>query len=123
MKLYDKVKITVDKNKYNKEGVRKGDIGTIVQECLMFTASKVGSFDVMFFENSDDGEVYVSVAVCDMEVVEESSITDEELLEGIPMRDPSRYCKVVDGYIMNLNGAKLNKVPYKYDSWGEGYED
>ena len=123
IKLYDRVKLIVDKTKYQKEGVKKGDVGTIIQECLMFTGSKIGSFDVMFFEDSEDDEVYVSVDVCDLEVVSESAITDENLLEGLPMHDPSRYCKVVDGYIMNLKGEKLIKIPYKYDSWGDGYED
>lgn len=123
MKLYDRVKLIADKAKYEKEGVKKGEIGTIIQECLMFTASKIGSFDVVFFEDGDDDEVYVSVDVCDLEVVAESAITDEILLECISSHDPSRYCKVVDGYIMNLKGEKLNKIPYKYDSWGEGYEN
>ena len=123
MKLYDKVRVTVDKGKYSKEGVKKGDVGTIVQECLMFTGSKVGCFDVMFFEDGEEGEVYVSVDVCDLELVKESAFTDEELLECISDHDPSKWCKVVDGYIMNLKGEKLNKIAYKYDSWGEDYED
>ena len=123
MKLFDKVKLISDKKKYEIDGVKKGEIGTIIQECLMFTAGKVGSFDVLFFEDSKDEEVYISVDVCDLEVVKESAITDDELLECISSHNPAKWCKVVDGYIMNLKGEKLNKIPYQYDTWGEGYED
>ena len=123
MKLFDTVKLISDKEKYKIDGVKKGEIGTIIQECIIFTASKIGCFDVVFFPEAPNKDVYVSVDVCDLEVVEESAITDEELLECISSHDPSRYCKVVDGYIMNLKGEKLNKIPYKYDSWGKGYDD
>ncbi len=123
MKLFDKVKLVVDKTKYEKAGIKKGEIGTIIQETIDFIGSKVGYFDVVFFPEAPNKDVYVSVDVCDLEVVEESAITDEELLECLPKHDPSRYCKVVDGYITNLKGERLNKIPYKYDSWGKGYED
>ncbi|MCH5159903.1 MAG: hypothetical protein J1F66_03530 [Clostridiales bacterium] len=123
MKLFDKVRLISDKAKYKIDGVKKGEIGTIIQSFLMFTDSKVGSFDVVFFPEAPNKDVYVSIDVCDLELVEESTMTDEEILEDLPMHDPSRYCKVVDGYIMNLKGEKLNKIPYQYDSWGEGYED
>ena len=123
MKLLDDVKLIIDKTKYSKYGIKKGDVGTIIQAFLMFTENKIGSFDVEFFPESPSKVVYVSVDVCDLEVVYESGMTDEDILEDLPMHDPSRYCKVVDGYIMNLKGEKLNKIPYKYDSWGEDYED
>ena len=123
MKLFDKVRLISDQEKYKIDGVKKGDIGTIIQECLMFTASKIGCFDVEFFPNSSTTVVYISVDVCDLELVEESSFTDENLLECLPSHDPSKWCKVVDGYIMNLKGEKLNKIPYQYDSWGKGYDN
>lgn len=123
MKLFDKVRLISDKKKYEIDGVKKGDIGTIIQETIDFIGSKVGYFDVVFFPESPNKDVYVSVDVCDLEMVEESAITDEDLLECMTQHDPTRWCKVVDGYIMNLKGEKLNKIPYKYDSWGEEYED
>lgn len=85
--------------------------------------TKIGSFDVEFFPETPNKVVYLSVDVCDLEVVYESGMTDEDILEDLPMHDPARYCKVVDGYIMNLKGEKLNKIAYQYDTWGEGYED
>lgn len=123
MKLFDRVKLISDKKKYEIDGVKKGEVGTIILECLMFTGSKGGCFEVVFSPEAPNKDVYVSVDVCDLELVEESSITDEELLECIADHDPSKWCKVVDGYIMNLKGDKLNKIPFQYDSWGEGYDD
>jgi len=119
MKLFDTVRLISDKKKYEVDGVKKGEIGTIIDECLMFTESKTGCFEVVFFPEAPNLDVYVSVDVCDLELVEESAITDENLLDCIPEHDPARWCKVVDGYIMNLKGEKLNKIPYKYDSWGD----
>ncbi len=123
MKLFDKVRLISDKKKYEIDGVKKGEIGTIIQECLMFTESKIGCFDVVFFPQAPNKDVYISVDVCDLEVVEESTITDEDLLDCISSHNPAKWCKVVDGYIMNLKGEKLNKIPYQYDSWGEGYDE
>lgn len=119
MKLFDKVRLISDKKKYNIDGVKLGDIGTIILECLMFTGSKGGCFEIVFYPEAPNKDVYVCVDVCDLELVEESPITDEELLECISDHDPSKWCKVVDGYIMNLKGEKLNKIPYQYDSWGD----
>ncbi len=123
MKYLDNVRLIVDKTKYSKCGVRQGNIGTIIQSFLMFGENKIGSFDVVFFPEAPNKDIYVSVDVCDLEVVYESAITDEDILEDLPMHDPSRYCKVVDGYIMNLKGEKLNKIPYQYDSWGDDRGD
>ena len=51
-----------------------------------------------------------------MKVLEESDYTDEELLEELPTPDPHWWCKVEDGYIINLLGERKNKIPYDYDS-------
>lgn len=119
MKLFDTVRLISDKKKYEIDGVKNGEIGTIIDETIDFLGSKVGYFEVVFFPEAPNKDVYVSVDVCDLELVEESAITDEDLLECMPQHDPSRWCKVVDGYIMNLKGEKLNKIPYQYDSWGD----
>ena len=38
------------------------------------------------------------------------------LLKSLPEKYPNWWCKVEDGYIVNLEGDKLNKVPYDYNS-------
>ena len=51
-----------------------------------------------------------------LELLEESAITDNDLLEAIPKNNPSWWCKVENGYIINLLGEKKNKTPYNYNS-------
>jgi hypothetical protein len=58
----------------------------------------------------------VSIRVEDLEVVNPSNIDDEGILEDLPNRDPEWWCKVEDGFILNLKGEKKNKIAYDYDS-------
>ena len=50
-----------------------------------------------------------------MEIVDGKS-TDEMIYEELPSQDKRWWCKVEDGYIINLLGEKKNKEPYKYNS-------
>ena len=43
-------------------------------------------------------------------------LTDDDILEDLPQNAPRWWCKVEDGYILNLLGEKKNKEPYKYNS-------
>ena len=45
-----------------------------------------------------------------------TSVTDDDILEDLPQHDTRWWCKVEDGYILNLLGEKKNKEPYKYNS-------
>ena len=40
----------------------------------------------------------------------------EFILNDLPQNNPKWWCKVEDGYILNLLGEKKNKEPYKYHS-------
>ena len=40
----------------------------------------------------------------------------EDILEDLPDHDPAWWCKVEDGYILNLKGERKNKIPYDYNS-------
>ena len=44
------------------------------------------------------------------------NLTDAEIQESLPKQDPRWWCKVENGFIMNLLGEKKNKIPYDYDS-------
>lgn len=123
MKYLDDVRLLVDMDKYEKYGVKKGWIGTILEPCLNFLGGKCPSFLVGFHPPGTWDDILTPAYVSDIELVKESDITDEELLEDISSHNPAKWCKVVDGYIMNLKGEKLNKIAYKYDSWGKDYED
>lgn len=112
MKYNDKVRVLVDRPEYLKKDIHKGEEGYV-----NFPEIRSGKFDISF----DTDDPYNSVKQCeiyvgDLEVVEESSVTDEQLLSYLCKNDPRWWCKVEDGYIINLKGERKNKIPYKYDS-------
>ncbi len=107
MKLYDKVKILKMKSYYKKE--IENLHGTIIQPEIR---------DNRFYIAFEFGEdyIYQDVKIEDLIVVEKYETTDEMILEELPKQNPQWWCKVEDGYIMNLLGEKKNKVPYDYNS-------
>ncbi len=58
----------------------------------------------------------ISVVIEDLELVRSANMSDEVILEDLPKHDPRWWCKVENGYILNLKGEKKNKIPYKYNS-------
>ncbi|MCQ2556186.1 MAG: hypothetical protein MJ149_02525 [Clostridia bacterium] len=112
MKEYDKVKLIVDNQKYMKENVIKDMIGTICQPEIRDLSFLVCFED----EKLIDGYACVNIKIEDLQVVHESLTTDETLLEELPLNNKDWWCKVEDGYIMNLKGEKKNKIPYDYNS-------
>ena len=110
MKYLDKVRVISDK--YEKEGIKKGDIGHILSAEI-----RLGTFD---FYREDPitkaDDLCAAVAIADLELVESSSVTDEEILQALAGNDPNWWCKVEDGYIVNLKGERKNKIPYDYNS-------
>lgn len=111
MKYGDKVRVIRDREEYLEQDVHKGDVGWINLPEIRY-----GAFDVSF----DTDDPYNCVKQCmicvgDLEVVEESDISDEKLLSYLCNNDPRWWCKVEDGYIINLKGERLNKEPYKYN--------
>ena len=112
MKIYDKVKILCNKKEYLEENIHKGEIGTIWSAEM-----RENAFEVIF-DNPDENEwyKYAIVDIRDMEVVEDGKATDDMILEGLPKNNPDWWCKVEDGYILNLKGERKNRIPYDYDS-------
>lgn len=111
MKLYDTIRLTVDRDEYAAIGVGKGSIGAIVLPEIRYN-----SFEVEFYEAKKGCLPLLPVYIGDMEVVEESKTTDEGILAELPNHNPEWCCKVVDGYIVNLKGERKNKIPYDYES-------
>lgn len=109
MKWLDEVRVTTDK--YESEGVKKGDVGTIILSEIRSNAYEV------VFSNEDGGDyAETEIFVGDLEEVASSDVTDEDILEDLPGRNPAWWCKVENGYITNLKGEKKNKIPYDYES-------
>ncbi len=112
MKIYDKVKVVKIRESYNDENIKLNDIGKI---CV--AEIRVNSFYVRF-ETGEDSNLYkyCDINIEDLELVQDGYATDEMILEELPKNNPKWWCKVEDGYIMNLLGEKKNKIPYDYNS-------
>ena len=109
MRYLDKVKLMSDK--YEKDGAKKGDVGTI-----MFPEIRWGTFYVVFSDEKGRDYAEICAEVFDLELVESIGLTDEEILEDLPKQDPRWWCIVQDGFVYNLKGEKKNKIPYVFDS-------
>ncbi|MBQ3494565.1 MAG: hypothetical protein IJA69_04035 [Clostridia bacterium] len=109
MKWLDEVRVTSDK--YEKEGVKKGAVGTI-----MFSEIRNYCWEVHFSNKDGSNYAEIEVNVADLELVRDIGLTDEEILNDLPRNDPNWWCKVEDGYILNLKGERKNKIPYDYES-------
>lgn len=107
MKYLDSVKVVTDK--YKDKGILFGSKGVIISAPI-----RNNSFEIEVF-NVKDVETFV-FKIEELEVEKESNATDNDILEDLPQKDPRWWCKVEDGYILNLLGEKKNKEPYKYNS-------
>ena len=112
MKYFDKVKVLVEKDEYLKDNVHEGEVGRIwlpeIRDNRFYVA----------FETNDQWDMYkyCLIKVEDLEIVEDYGCSDEDILDAIPKNNSNWWCKVEDGFIMNLNGDKKNKIPYDYNS-------
>ena len=109
MKLLDTIEIINDN--YANLGIPKGTKGIIV-----LAEIRGNAFDCELLGLPKNIYPEFAINIADMKVLEESDYTDEELLEELPTPDPHWWCKVEDGYIVNLLGERKNKIPYDYDS-------
>ena len=109
MKWLDQVKVTSDK--YEESGIKKGAVGTIILSPI-----RDNLFEVAFPHDYDWDDDVQLVSVADLELYKDNGLSDEAILEDLPKHNPNWWCKVEDGYILNLLGEKKNKIPYDYYS-------
>ena len=109
MKYLDDIVVLNDN--YAHLGAKKGTEGTIIKGEI-----RSNQFLVELFGLEDDDMPIYPIKICDMEVTKESNMTDEDILEDLPLKNPKWWCKVKDGYIYNLLGERKNSIPYDYDS-------
>lgn len=124
MKLLDDVRVL--NNDYEKKGITKGMIGTIIDADIRWNSFYVifqdqRVFDKKFMENEDNifklnDDICLGIKIKDLEVVNSSNLDDNAIYENLPKNHKDWWCKVEDGYIINLKGERKNKVPYDYDS-------
>lgn len=113
MKYGDMVRVLVEKEEYAKQYVHKGMIG-------MLTDPEIRGTEYMVIFSSqyspDEEDIYIPIFIGDIETIEDGGYTDEHILRDLPKNNPKWWCKVEEGYILNLLGERKNKIPYDYDS-------
>ena len=128
MKIYDDVKVIKIKDEYSKEGIKLGDVGTIILPEIRDNCFYVNFIDKNFYTHKNDvkwfeeneeslkDDINLAIEIEDLKLVKEGNATDEMILQELPKNNPKWWCKVENGYIMNLLGEKKNKIPYDYKS-------
>ncbi len=127
MKEYDEVKVINDNEYYNSQGVYAGMVGTIILPeirdntfyvCFIDPKFADPTFDFSSEENirSLKNDIFLDIKISDLELVKDGKCPDKDILDELPKNNPKWWCKVEDGYIMNLLGEKKNKIPFDYDS-------
>ncbi len=87
-------------------------VGTIIEAAI-----RDNYFLVVFpSKNVFEDDIIAPVRIEDLELVKQQNSSDKMLLEDLPKNDPRWWCKVEDGYILNLLGERKNKIPYDYNS-------
>lgn len=113
MKYGDMVKVLVEKEKYAKQNVHKGMVGMLTDPEIRYNEYMV-IFSYRY--SPDEEDIYIPIFIGDIETIEDGNYTDEQILQDLPKQNPKWWCKVEDGFILNLLGEKKNKIPYDYDS-------
>ena len=109
MKFLDEVRVITDRDEYANENVYMGMEGTIMNSEIRNSA-----FYVIFTDWETGIDIAdISVRIEDLELVSESDLTFEEVCKGAIKGFP---VLVKDGYIIDTEGKKRNKIPYDYDS-------
>lgn len=126
MNIYDKVKVIKDRDEYKNCGVHKGMIGSII--CgeirdssfhVCFIDPKFNDKNIRWSDNTIkdfEDDKFCSIQIEDLELVEKGFADDKIILSELPKQNPKWWCKVENGYIINLLGEKKNKIPYDYKS-------
>ena len=112
MKVLDRVIVLRDKKEYNDFGVYKGMEGTIIEAEIRDRCFYVNFIDPNMIED----DIGILIDIEDLELVKDGGASDAEILDCLPKNNPSWWCKVEDGYILNLKGERKNKIPYDYNS-------
>ena len=100
--------VTVKSDDYEKQGIFRGDKGVIINAEIIFN-----TFSVMF-EKKDGGFYCTDIAVEHLLLVADGGVTDEQLLSALPQKNPHRWCKLENGFILSLSGMRKNDYAYIY---------
>lgn len=126
MKFLDNVEVIVNRKTYNDNEIYKGMIGTIIDaeirdNCfhVIFIDERCKDKEFMAIEEnflSLKDDILYPIKIKDLKLVKDNNCSDKDILESIPLHNKDWWCKVEDGYIINLKGERKNKIPYDYNS-------
>ena len=126
MKLLDDVRVIVDKEEYKKAGIKKNMIGTIIDADIRWNSFFVCFQDQRVFDkdfmNKEENvfslnkDICIGIKIEDLELVKDNNCSDETIEKSLPETHKNCWCKVEDGFIVNLLGEKKNKIAYDYNS-------
>lgn len=119
MKFLDKVKVIKNREDYLKEDVHEGMVGTIIDAEI-----RDNCFNVIFVDDSLDetdnkmlkDDIICAIRIVDLILIKDMNCSDDIILNSIPKNNPNWWCKVENGFILNLKGKKKNAIPYDYNS-------
>lgn len=112
MKFLDDVIVVNDNKQYSEHGITKGQIGTIISAEI-----RDNCFLIVFpGKNIFDDDIFVTIKIEDLKLLKDNKCKDSAILEDLPKQNPKWWCKVENGYIVNLLGERKNKIPYDYKS-------
>ena len=112
MKIYDIVRVKANKDYLVKQGIYAGREGKIIEPEIVR-----GAFRVFFIDTTcKEPDIFADVLIEDLDLLEAGFASDEIILEELQARSSEKWCKVENGYIVNLLGEKKNKKAYRYDS-------
>ena len=124
MKYLDDVIVTTDD--YASEGIHKGMRGTIIDPDIRWNSFFVNfmdqrSYDEEFMSKEENifllnDDICTGILIKDLELFKDGHCSDELLESALPEKYKDFWCKVEDGYIINLQGRRKNKIPYDYES-------
>lgn len=124
MKYLDDVKVI--NNNYVTEGISKGMIGTIIDPDIRWNSFFVvfqdqRVYDKKFMSVKDnifklEDDICTGIKIKDLELVKDNDCTDSTIFNDLPENHKDWWCKVENGYIINLKGEKKNKIPFDYES-------
>ena len=124
MKLLDSVRVI--NNNYQKDGIVRGMIGTIIDADIRWDSFYVcfqdqRIFDKQFMSLEENilklkDDICIGIKIKDLELIENGNASDKLIKNSLPEGHKNWWCKVENGFIINLNGEKKNKIPFDYDS-------
>lgn len=106
MKYMDIVKVVADKNEYKDNEVFLGMTGIIISPDIR---------DNCFYVHFEmPKNIWCQINVADLELVEDGELSKEIIKKELP--NPKMWCLLENGFIMNIDGEKKNKIAYDYNS-------